>query len=139
MANKTVETDAAVATFVATVDDAEQRADTAALIAMMSEVTGEPARMWGPAIIGFGRYHYKYESGREGEMCRLGFSPRKGKIALYLPTGYPGHAEIMARLGTYKTAKACLYLRRLRDVDSAALKELIAASLAEMDQRYPKG
>lgn len=139
MANKTVETDADVDAFVAAVGDPEQRADAADLIALMGTASGEPARMWGPSIVGFGRYHYRYESGREGEMCRIGFSPRKGQTVLYIVDGFPAHAEIMARLGKHRTGKSCLYVKRLRDLDRDALEALIAASLAEMDQRYPKG
>lgn len=139
MANKTVETSADVAAFVAGVADAGQRADAEALIAMMADATGEAPRMWGSSIIGFGSYHYRYESGREGDMARISFSPRKGQTVLYITDGFPGHGDIMARLGKHKTGKSCLYVKTLADVDTGVLRELVDASLAEMDARYPKG
>ena len=136
-ANKTQETDADVQAFVDAVPDAGQRADAAAIIALMSNASGHPPKMWGPSIIGFGSYHYRYDSGRAGDMCRIGFSPRKGQTVLYIVTGFPEHAAIMARLGTYKTGKSCLYVKRLADIDMGVLGELVTASLAEMDRRYP--
>lgn len=136
-ANKTQETDADVQAFVDAVPDAGQRVDAAAIIALMSNASGHPPKMWGPSIIGFGSYHYRYDSGRAGDMCRIGFSPRKGQTVLYIVTGFPEHAAIMARLGTYKTGKSCLYVKRLADIDMGVLGELVTASLAEMDRRYP--
>jgi Domain of unknown function (DU1801) len=136
MANKTVESDADVAAFVTRIADPGQRADADALIAMMADAAGEPPRMWGPSIIGFGRYGYRYESGREDESCRIGFSPRKGQTVLYLTDGIPGEDAILTRLGKHKTGKACLYVKRLADVDAGVLRELIDASLAEMQRRH---
>jgi hypothetical protein len=129
-ANKTVETDADVATFVAGVSDAGQRADAGALIEMMSRLSGELPKMWGPSIIGFGTHHYRYESGREGEICRIGFSPRKGKTVLY-GMGVQTNTDILARLGKHATGKGCLYLKRLSDVDLAVLEEVVVAALAD--------
>lgn len=137
--NKTQETDADVVAFVAQLADPGQRADAAALIALMSQAAGAPPKMWGPSIIGFGRYRYRYESGREGEMCRIGFSPRKGQTVVYIVDGFPGHAGLMAKLGKHKTGKSCLYIKRLADIDMGVLGALAAASLAEMDARYPAG
>ena len=139
MANQTVETGADVAAFVAAIADAGQRADAEALIAIMADVSGERACMWGPAIIGFGRYHYVYESGREGDMPRVSFSPRKGQTALYLAGSFPERDALLAKLGKHKTAKVCVYIKRLTDVDLRVLRDLIAASLAERARRYPKG
>jgi hypothetical protein len=105
---------------------------------MMTRLTGHAPKMWGPSIIGFGQYHYKYDSGREGDMARIGFSPRKGQTVLYITDGFAGHAELMAELGKYKTGKSCLYIKRLSDVDEAVLEQLCAASLRYMDSKYPE-
>jgi Domain of unknown function (DU1801) len=136
--NKTQAIDADVSAFLGGVADANQRADAEAIIALMSKASGEPAKMWGPSIIGFGRYHYRYESGREGDMCRIGFSPRKGQTVIYIVDGFPGHAGQLERLGKHKTGKACLYVKRLSDIDTDVLGELVTASLAEMDRRHPR-
>ncbi len=136
-ANETQETDADVAAFVANVTDPAQRADAETLIEMMASASGHPPRMWGPSIIGFGSYHYKYDSGREGDSLRIGFSPRKGQTVVYLIDGYDDRADQLARLGKHKIGKACLYIKRLADIDQAVLGEMIAGSLADMDVKYP--
>lgn len=136
-ANKTQETDAQVEAFLGGVADPVQRADANTIMAMMSAASGHSPKMWGPSIIGFGRYHYRYESGREGDMCRIGFSPRKGQTVLYIVDGFPDHADLMTKLGKHKTGKACLYIKKLADVDMDILRQLVDASLAEMDRRYP--
>jgi Domain of unknown function (DU1801) len=136
--NKTQATDANVSAFIDGVTDANQRADADAITTLMQEASGEAPKMWGPSIIGFGSYHYRYDSGREGDMCRIGFSPRKGQTVIYIVDGFPGHADLLARLGKHKTGKACLYVKRLTDIDVAVLGELVTASLAEMDRRYPR-
>lgn len=128
-ANKTVETNANVAVFVAGVADAGQRADTDVLIALLSRVSGDPPKMWGPSIIGFGTHRYRYESGREGETCRIGFSPRKGKTVIY-GMGVQQRPDFLARLGKHTTGKGCLYLKRVADIDLAVLEEMAAAALA---------
>jgi hypothetical protein len=128
--NKTVATGADVERFVAGIADAAQRDDARSLIAMMTRLSGEPAKMWGGAIIGFGTHHYRYDSGREGEICKIGFSPRKGKTALYLACDLSRQAAILARLGKHATGKGCLYIKRLADVDNGALSELITTALA---------
>lgn len=138
-ANKTQATTDTVAAFIAAISDDQQREDARAIAAMMNRLSGHPATMWGSAIIGFGSYHYTYESGREGDACRIGFSPRKGQMVLYLAEGYDGKEALLARLGKHKTGKACLYIKRLSDVDCAVLEEMCAASLAFMDEKYPKG
>jgi Domain of unknown function (DU1801) len=135
--NKTTETNADVAAFVAAITDAVQRADAEMLIETMAKKSGHPPKMWGPSIIGFDSYHYKYDSGREGDSLRIGFSPRKGQTVLYLMDGYHDHADQLARLGKHKMGKSCLYIKRLSDVDQAVLGEMIAGSLAYMDAKYP--
>ena len=95
----------------------------------MERVAGVPARMWGPSIVGFGSYHYRYESGHEGDMCRIGFSPRKAQLVFYVG-GYPGFDADFARLGKHKRSKGCLYVNKLADVDAAVLEEIIRASWA---------
>lgn len=136
--NKTQPTPASVDAFIAAAQPPERSADARVIRATMERLSGEPARMWGPSIVGFGRYHYKYDSGREGDMARIGFSPRKAELVLYLLDGFPGHAELMGRLGKHRTGKSCLYIKRLSDIDMGVLEELIAASIAEMDRRYPR-
>lgn len=129
--NKTVPTNADVVEFLATIEDQKQRADSERLIDLMHKISGEPPVMWGPSIIGFGTYHYKYESGREGDSPDIAFSPRKGKIALYITDDATKYPEITKRLGKYKTSKACLYITRLADVDLDALEELIKAAYSD--------
>lgn len=136
--NKTQATVARVEDFVTGIADENQRADARSLIAMMTRLSGEPATMWGPSIIGFGRYRYRYDSGREGEMCRIGFSPRKGQTVLYLIDGFEGHAELMAKLGKHKTGKSCLYVKRLSDIDLVVLEDMCRSSLAYMAAEYPE-
>jgi Domain of unknown function (DU1801) len=130
VANKTQPTDASVAAFVAGLADERQRADSERLIALMSKVTGEPATMWGPSIIGFGSYHYRYASGREGDAPLVGFSPRKTALTLYASAGEDGRAELLARLGPHKVGKSCVYVKRLSDVDEQVLADLVRAGVA---------
>jgi Domain of unknown function (DU1801) len=137
--NKTQQTEASVAAFLDAIPDDQQRKDAAAISTMMGRLSGEPAKMWGPTIIGFGRYHYRYESGREGEMCRIGFSPRKGQMVVYLVDGYEGKAAQLERLGKHKTGKACLYIKRLSDIRVDVLEEMVAESLEYMNAQYPTG
>jgi hypothetical protein len=136
--NKTQATVTRVEDFVTGIADENQRADARSLIALMTRLSGKPATMWGPSIIGFGRYRYRYDSGREGEMCRIGFSPRKGQTVLYLIDGFEGHAELMAKLGKHKTGKSCLYVKRLSDIDLVALEDMCRSSLAYMAAKYPE-
>lgn len=135
--NKTRPTPVSVDAFIAAVADERQRGDAERICGMMTRLSGEPAAMWGPSIIGFGRYHYKYDSGREGDMCRIGFSPRKGQTVIYLIDGFAGQAGLLARLGKHKTGKSCLYIKRLADVDEAVLEQLCASSLAHLAEKYP--
>jgi hypothetical protein len=130
VANQTQPTGASVAAFVASIADERQRADSQRLIVLMSGVTGEPATMWGPAIIGFGSYHYRYASGREGDAPLVGFSPRKRALTLYTSAGDDVRADLLARLGPHKAGKGCVYVKRLSDVNEPALVELIRAGAA---------
>ena len=136
--NKTKPTQQSVEAFLDTVTPEARREDAKALCAMMQRLSGEPPKMWGPTIVGFGQYHYRYESGREGDMCRVGFSPRKRAHVLYVSGGSPRHAELKARLGKVSSGASCLYVKRLADVDTAVLEEMISESLAYMIRTYPE-
>ena len=135
--NKTQPTSVAVADFIAAVEHPQRRADAVRPDALFRRVTGFEPRMWGPAIVGYGRYRYTYDSGRSGEMCATGFSPRKVQTVVYILPGYADFAPILARLGKHKLGKACLYLSRLDDVELSVLEELIAAGLADLGRRWP--
>ncbi len=137
--NKTQATGASVAAFVAAVPDPRRRKEAEVLVALMKRVSGQAPRMWGPSIIGFGQYHYVYDSGREGDMPRIAFSPRKAALTLYLSDGYPGYDALMQRLGRYTLSVACLYIKRLGDVDLGVLEEHTRQSWAHMAARYPEG
>ena len=128
---KTKPTGRSVDAFLKSVLPEERRKDCVKLAAMMRRVTGETPRLWGTGIVGFGSYHYKYPTGREGDWFRTGFAPRKNDLTLYVMSGFERHADLMARLGKHTTGKACLYIKRLADVDGAALEELIARSVKE--------
>lgn len=134
--NKTKPTQVAVADFLASIDDAQRREDCQVILQIMERVTGEPAVMWGPGIAGFGTYHYRYESGREGDWAVTGFSPRKNDTSVYLTSAGPSQPELLARLGRHKMGKSCLYIRKLADVDAAVLEQLIADSVKEVRRRY---
>jgi len=123
--NKTQATGASVEEFVAAVEHPVRRGDGLRLLALMSEITGEPAEMWGPTIVGFGSYHYKYASGREGDAPAVGFSPRKSSLSLYGLTYGPEAADLLGRLGKHKLGAGCLYVNKLDDVNEAVLAELI--------------
>jgi len=136
-ANRTQPTELSVAAFIDQLPDAPQRADAKALVKLLQSATGEKPKMWGPAIIGFGAYHYKYESGREGDMPLVAFSPRKAAAVLYNLTGFPGADALLAKLGKHSTGKACLNIKKLSDVDLAVLKELATQAAAAMRARHP--
>jgi hypothetical protein len=135
--SKTTETDASVDDYLAAIDDEVRRDDCRVLARLMSGVTRQPPRMWGTGIVGFGSYHYRYESGREGDAPLTGFAARKGDISVYLVAGFEGREALLARLGRHKTGKACLYVRRLSDVDMQVLEQLVAGSVEQMRKRYP--
>jgi hypothetical protein len=136
---KTKPTSVSVDAFIEAVPDPTRRADAKVVRAMLERLTGQPAAMWGPSIIGFGSYHYKYDSGHSGTMCRLGFSPRKAELVLYVLTEGGGQDAFLARLGKHKTGKCCLYIKKLVDVDLSVLEELTADALAYMNEKYPDG
>jgi hypothetical protein len=134
---KTKQTPVDVKTFLDAVENPVRRADGRAVCAMMQRITGEEPRMWGPSIIGFGSYHYKYDSGHEGTMCRLGFSPRKAELVLYVLSGEEREAALLAQLGKHRIGKSCLYIKNLADVDLGVLEQITIGALAHMDERYP--
>ena len=129
--NKTQATDASVEAFLAKVEPEQRREDGRLVAAMMARITGEPATMWGPSIIGFGTHHYRYESGREGDICRIGFSPRKAQLVFYVGAGSGRLDSLLAKLGKHSTGKGCLYIKKLADVDQATLEALISKAWAE--------
>ncbi len=130
---KTVPTDASVDDFLAAVDDPQRRGDAQALCALMREVTGVEPVMWGPSIVGFGRYHLRYASGRELDWPAVSFSPRRQSLTLYVSREGSEQAELLGRLGKYTTSKACLYVKRLSDVDVGVLRAIVANAFAEIN------
>jgi hypothetical protein len=135
-ANQTVETDASVQEFLASIENGRRRQDAAELLEVMRRATGVEPKMWGPAIVGFGKYQYRYESGREGEMLRVGFSPRKANLAVYLIAKDAQLGERMKSLGKYKTGASCLYVSKLSDVDLEVLEELVVRSWQVAQEQY---
>jgi hypothetical protein len=134
--NKTVATDADVTAFLTSVENDTRRQDALALDAMFRRVTGWSPRMWGPTMVGYGQYHYRYETGREGDFLATGFSPRKASLSVYIMPGYQDYAPILERLGKHKLGKSCLYINKLADVDTDVLEELIRAGLADLARKY---
>ncbi len=135
--NKTQFNDAGVQEFLETVPDARKRRDCYVILEMMREITGEEPQMYGASIVGFGRYHYKYESGREGDAPLTGFSPRKQNLTLYIMMGFDRYDDLRARLGKHKVSVSCLYINKLDDVDQAVLREMVSRSVADMRALYP--
>ena len=134
--NKTQFTDADVSRFIEAVPDPKRREDAKALSAMMQRITGEPPRMYGPSIVGFGRYRYRYESGREGEAALVAFSPRAKELVVYLADP-PDRDELLARLGKHRIGKCCLYIKRLEDVNADVLEQLVTSSARTTREQYP--
>jgi Domain of unknown function (DU1801) len=134
--NKTKPTKIGVAAFIDALTDPNRRADAKALLKLMQSAAGEKPKMWGPSIIGFGSYHYRYESGREGDMPVIAFSPRKAALVLYGVTGFSEAAALLARLGKHSTGKGCLYIKKLADVDEQVLEALVVKSLAAKLARH---
>lgn len=135
---KTLPTALSVADFLAAVEDPRRRADAEAACALLAEATGEAATMWGPSIIGFGAYHYRYASGHEGDAPLVGVSPRKANLVFYLSGCEERRGEFLARLGRHKAGKGCVYVNRLADVDAGVLTEMAAASAASLRARFPR-
>ena len=134
---KTKPTEVGVTEHLASITDPSRRADCQALAALMSKVTGHPPVMWGPSIVGFDRYSYRYASGHTGESCLLGFSSRKTDISVYVAAGFDGSQDLLAALGKHKAAKACLYIKSLADIDLGVLEVLLSRAAAEMRRRHP--
>jgi len=119
--------------FIETVEHPTRKADALVLLELFERVSGFKPKMWGPSIIGYGRYHYKYETGREDDSLATGFSPRKASISIYIMPGYQNYDEILERLGKHKIGKACLYVNKLADIDLAVLEELIKTGLSDLN------
>jgi hypothetical protein len=134
--NKTKATDASVDDYLAAIEDESRREDCRALAKLITKATKLKPTMWGPGIVGYGSYHYKYASGHEGDSCLTGFASRKSDITVYLVTDFPGMDALLAKLGKHKRSKACLYVRRLSDVDLKVLEQLIIGSVAAMKAQY---
>ena len=135
---KTKPTGVSVDDFLDAVPDEGRRADARALRTLMERLTGEPARMWGPSIVGFGRYHYKYDSGHEGDSARIGFSPRAKELVLYVMGDFAERRSLLDRLGRHREGKACVYLKRLSDADPEVLEQLLQGSWDYMRRNYPE-
>lgn len=132
---KTKKSDASVEDFLNGIPDEKKRQDSFAILALMKEVTQAEPKMWGDSIVGFGHYRYKYATGREGDWFLAGFSPRKQNLTLYIMAGFAQYEALLGKLGKYKTGKSCLYINKLQDVNTEALKELVQQSVAHMAQR----
>ncbi len=135
--NKTKKTDVNPQSYIDAIKKDDRRADCQKILEMMAEITGWEPKMWGATIVGFGEYHYKYDSGREGDALRIGFSSRAQNISIYIMPGYQDFADELARLGKYKIGKACLYINRLSDVDEAVLREIMTKGLRLLEEKYP--
>lgn len=134
--NKTQPTEQSVKSFINALDDEQKITDSNALIELMKEVTGCGPKMWGPSIIGFDQYHYKYESGHEGDFLKVGFSPRKREFSIYLMCSFDKNEELMKKLGKHRTGKSCLYVKRLEDINMDVLSELVLESVKFVDEKY---
>lgn len=137
--NKTKETDNSVEDFINAVENERKRQDSFELVRLFEEISGFGPKMWGDSIIGFGSYHYKYDSGREGDFLLIGFSPRKSAISLYLSCDIEGqHAPLLSNLGKFKNGKGCIYVKKLEDINLEVLKKLVKASIDFTLAKYPR-
>lgn len=134
--NKTHQTANSVADYLASIENERRRKDCKAVMKLMREATGKRAKMWGSSLIGFGRYHYKYDSGREGDMPLTGVSPRKQNLVVYIMPGFKPYGDLMKRLGRHKTGKSCLYINNLADIDIKVLSLLIKKSARHIEKKY---
>ena len=134
---KTKPTTISVKTFIGSVKDRRRQADAEAVLEIMQEVTGERPAMWGTSIVGFGSYHYVYDSGHEGDSCIVGFSPRAQALVLYLMGDFPERGDLIKRLGKCKTGKGCIYVRSMADIDVPILRQFIKKSFTHTKKRYP--
>lgn len=135
--NKTTETENSVTDFLNSVVDETKRADSFQLVKIMEKQTGFEAKMWGPSIVGFGSYHYKYESGREGDAPLVGFSPRAKEISLYLSQGFTEKQALLQHFGKHRTGAGCIYVKKLQDINIEILGKMIASSVKYLQQKYP--
>ena len=135
---KTKKNEASVEGFLKSVENEKRREDSFVVLDLMKEVTGEEPTMWGTSIVGFGTYHYKYASGREGDWMKVGFSPRKQNMTLYLMDGFGSYGSLLDKLGKHKTGKSCLYINKLEDVDQTVLRELVKQSFKSMSGESPR-
>ena len=133
---KTKKNEASVEGFLQRVENKKRREDSFVVLDLMKEVTSEEPAMWGTSIVGFGNYHYKYASGREGDWMKVGFSPRKQNMTLYIMDGFSSYESLLENLGKYKTGKSCLYINKLEDVDQEVLKELVRQSVASITDQF---
>jgi len=136
--NKTQKTEVSVNEYLMQIEDEEKRADCFRIRDMMERIVGAPAKMWGTSIVGFGDYHYKYDSGREGDFMRSGFAARKANIVLYIMAGFSEYETLLEKMGKYKNGKSCLYIKRMSDIDESILEELVTKSVAYMAEKYPE-
>jgi hypothetical protein len=136
---KTARNDGDVDAFIEAVEDDTKREDCRTLRALMEEITEDAGAMWGTSIVGFGTHHYRYASGRENDWFKVGFSPRKQNLTLYIMDGFDGYQEILLRLGKHSTGKSCLYLKRLSDIDMDVLEELITRSVDHLERAADAG
>lgn len=137
MANKTAPTKQSAAAIIDAIEEPEKRNDAIQLLQLMKKATGEEPVIWGGSMIGFGNYHYKYDSGREGDWFITGFSPRKREFSVYIMSGFNSYPELMEKLGKYKTGKSCLYIKRMSDIDSTTLTKLVEESVKYIRKKYP--
>ncbi len=135
---KTKQNEASVDSFLDSVGSDRRREDSFTVLELMKRITGDEPRMWGAAIVGFGSYRYKYASGRSGEMPRIGFSPRKQSLTVYVMPGFSDYDELLSRLGKHRTGKSCLYINKLADIDMGVLEDLIRSALDAMRKKYPE-
>ena len=136
--NKTEFTDVNVSAFINALTDEKKKADSLTLITLMEEISEEKAKMYGPTIVGFGEYHYKYDSGHEGNAPILGFSPRKAAFSLYVFTGLDEHLPLVEKLGKFTMGKACIYVKKLADIDISVLQELMGATIEFISKKYQR-
>jgi len=135
---KTKPTEVRAESYIAAIANEAQRNDAQTLVALMRRVTRQEPRMWGPSIVGFGSYHYKYASGHEGDSALAGFAMRGGELVVYIAPDFEGRDVLLAKLGKHKTGKVCVYIRRLANVDLKVLETLVARSVADTKRRYPQ-
>ena len=133
---KTTEAAGSVSEFIDAVPDEQRKKDALAIIKIMKEQSGFEPKMWGPSIIGFGSYHYKYESGHEGDAPLVGFSPRKSEFALYLTSNFDGKGDLLKQFGKHRTGKACIYIKKLEDINIEILKKMVTNSLTFFKEKY---